>query len=114
MPMKSDCSVGHCVTTTFVPRILTADQKQLCINICYELHQVASDDETFLSGVITGDKSWIYSYDRDKATILPQEQMNSKVKSMLIICFDIKGIVDKEFILAGQTVHPTYYRDVLW
>jgi hypothetical protein len=32
-------------------------------------------------------------------------QMKSKVKSMLIIFFDIKGIVHKAFILAGQTVY---------
>jgi hypothetical protein len=42
-------------------------------------------------------------------------QMKSKVKSMLIIFFDIKGIVQKEFVLAGQqsVQHPTamFYGD---
>jgi hypothetical protein len=28
---------------------------------------------------------------------------------MLIIFFDIKGIVHKEFVLAGQTVYLTFY-----
>jgi hypothetical protein len=32
---------------------------------------------------------------------------------MLIIFFDIKGIVHKEFVLAGQTVSSAYYCDVL-
>jgi hypothetical protein len=32
---------------------------------------------------------------------------------MLIIFFDIKGIVHKEFVLAGQTVNSAYYCDVL-
>jgi hypothetical protein len=32
-------------------------------------------------------------------------QMTSKVKSMLNILFDIKGIVHKEFVLTGQTVN---------
>jgi hypothetical protein len=45
----------HCVAAKFVPRILTADQKQQCINVFTELHQLASNDETFLSRVITGD-----------------------------------------------------------
>jgi hypothetical protein len=40
-------------------------------------------------------------------------QVKSKVKSMLIIFFDNKGIVHKEFVLAGQTVSAAYYRDVL-
>jgi hypothetical protein len=29
-------------------------------------------------------------------------QVRSKVKSMLIIFFDFKGIVHKEFVMAGQ------------
>jgi hypothetical protein len=33
---------------------------------------------------------------------------------MLIIFFDIKGIVHKGFILAGQTVNSTHYCDILW
>jgi hypothetical protein len=40
-------------------------------------------------------------------------QVKSKVKSMLIIFFDIRGIVHKEFAMAGQTVNSTYYCDVL-
>jgi hypothetical protein len=32
---------------------------------------------------------------------------------MLIIFFDIKGIVWKEFILLGQTLNSAYYRDIL-
>jgi hypothetical protein len=39
-------------------------------------------------------------------------QVKSKVKNMLIIFFNIKGIVYKEFILAGQTGNSAYYCDV--
>jgi len=53
----------HRIAAKFVPRILTADQKQQRVNVCTELHQLASDNETFLSRVITGDESWVYSYD---------------------------------------------------
>jgi len=53
----------HCVAAKFVPRNLTADQKQQCVNVCTELRQLTSDDETFLSRVITGDESWVYVYD---------------------------------------------------
>jgi hypothetical protein len=52
----------HGVAAKFVPRILTADQEQQHVNVCEEFHQIASDDATFLSKVITGDKSWIYDY----------------------------------------------------
>jgi hypothetical protein len=40
-------------------------------------------------------------------------QVKSKVKSMLIIFFDIKGTVKKQFVLAGQTANSAYYCDVL-
>ena len=48
----------HRVAAKFVPRILTADQKQQRVNVCTELRQLASNDEAFLSRVITGDGSW--------------------------------------------------------
>jgi hypothetical protein len=38
--------------------------------------------------------------------------VKSQVKSILIIFFDIKGIVHKESILAGQTVNSAYYCDI--
>jgi len=55
----------HRVAAKFVPRFLTADQKQQRVNFCTELRQLASDDETFLSRVIIGDESWVYGYDPD-------------------------------------------------
>jgi hypothetical protein len=38
--------------------------------------------------------------------------VKSKVKSVLIILFDMKGIVHKEFVLVAQTAHSAYYCDV--
>jgi hypothetical protein len=32
---------------------------------------------------------------------------------MLIVFFDIKGIVYKEFVLVGQTINSAYYYDIL-
>jgi hypothetical protein len=39
--------------------------------------------------------------------------VKSKAKSILIIAFGIKGIVNKEFVLAGQPIDSAYYCDVL-
>ena len=100
----------HCVAAKFVPRILTADQKQQHINVCTELHQLTCDDETFLSRVITGDESWVYSYDPETKRQSSQwqsltsprpkkaRQVKSNLKSIIITFFDIKGIVHKEFV----------------
>ena len=96
----------HRVTAKFMPRILTADQKQQHINVCTELRQLASDDET-LSRVISGDESWVYGYNSEtkqqssqwKSPMSPRpkkaRQVKSNVKSMIITFFDVKGIVHK-------------------
>jgi hypothetical protein len=51
------------VAAIFVPRILKDNQKQQRVVICTELRQLASNDETFLSRVITGDENWVYGND---------------------------------------------------
>jgi hypothetical protein len=43
---------------------------------------------------------------------LTETEKPRQVKSILIISSDIKGIVHKELVLAGQTVNSTYYFDV--
>jgi hypothetical protein len=53
----------NCVAAKFVSRFLTADQKKQRVSIWEELHQVASDKETFFPRVVTGDECWIYGYD---------------------------------------------------
>jgi hypothetical protein len=40
-------------------------------------------------------------------------QVKSRIKNMLIIVFNIKGIVHKEVVPAVQRVNSVYYRDVL-
>jgi hypothetical protein len=115
----------HCVAATFVPRILTGDQKQQHVSVCEALHQTTSNDAIFLSRVITGDESWIYGYypetkqqssqwkSSNSSRLKKARQVKSNVKSMLIIFFDIKGIVHKKFVLVGQTDNSAYYCDVL-
>jgi hypothetical protein len=74
---------------------LTADQKQQYVNFCEDLHQIPSDNATFLSRVITGNGNWIYGYNPETKQQTSQWKMKSKVKSMLIIFFDIKGLFTK-------------------
>jgi hypothetical protein len=43
-----------------------------------------------------------------------ERQVNSKVKSLLIIFFDLMETVHKECIMADQRANCAYYCDILW
>lgn len=115
----------HRIAAKFVPRLLTTDQKEQRIDICIELKERASSDETFLSRIITGDESWMYGYDPEtkqqssqwKSPESPRPkkcgQVKSNVKSMLIVFFDMKELVHTEYVPQGQTVNSTFYCNVL-
>jgi histone-lysine N-methyltransferase SETMAR len=84
-------------------QFLTADQKQQRVKVCEKLHQIASNNLTFLSRVFTGDESWTYSYDPEtkqqssqrKSPNSPRpkrvREVKSKVKCMLITFFQHQG-----------------------
>jgi DNA-binding Lrp family transcriptional regulator len=59
--LTENLNTSH-IATKFVLRLLTNDQKQRRINVCLELWDKANKDPTFISRIITGDKSWIYGY----------------------------------------------------
>ena len=46
-----------------MPRLLTNDQKENCIEISQELLANANGNENFLKNIITGDDTWVYGYD---------------------------------------------------
>ena len=49
-----------------------------------------------------------------KSSCLKKARMSrSRVKTMIIVFFDSRGIVHKEFVPSGQTVNNTFYKDVL-
>ena len=115
----------HRVGAKFVPRLLTPEQKEHCVAICYELRQRAVDDPSFISRVITGDDSWVCGYDPEtkqqslqwKSSGSPRpkkaRQSRSATKSMLIVFFDIRGIVHHEFVPNGQTMNAEFYCNIL-
>ena len=75
--------------------------------------------------VITGDESWVFDYDPEtkwqssewhtKSSPRPTKahMSRSKVKTMITVFFDSRGIVHKEFVPPGQTVNHVFYKDVL-
>jgi hypothetical protein len=62
------------VTAKFVPRLLTPEQKEHRVAVCQDLCEHAVDNPSFMSRIITGDESWVYGYDRDKAAVVAMEE----------------------------------------
>jgi len=53
----------RCISAEFVPRLLTDNQKENCIEISQELLANANGNENFLKNIITGDEMWVCGYD---------------------------------------------------
>jgi len=56
------------VTSQFLPRLLSVDQKQQRLDVCLDLKENAANDLSFLSNVVTRDKAWVYAYDPETKT----------------------------------------------
>ena len=114
----------HHVAAKFMPRLLTPEQKEHRVAVCQELRQLVLDDPSIMSRFITGNEIWVYGYDPEtkqqssqwKSLGSPRpkkaRQSRSMTKSMLIVFFDIQGIVHHEFAPEGQTVNAEFYCNV--
>lgn len=55
------------ISITVGVRLLT----QHSVSVCDDLHQQAQDDPPFMSGIITGDQSWVYGCDPETRRMSP-------------------------------------------
>lgn len=113
------------ICAKLVPKVLTDDQKQRRVSVSEDLLQRVEEDPGFLDNVITGDESWFFEYDPETkrqssewhTTKSPRPKKarmsKSKVKVMLIVFFDVRGVVHSEFVPEGQTVNADFYLEVL-
>jgi len=107
-----------------VPKLLTPDQKLWRKECCIDWKNSALTPN-FLERVITGDESWFYEYDLELKTQSMEwkskndprtkkcRKSRSKIKVMLIVFFDYRGIVHHEYLPEGQTVNAILYVEVL-
>ena len=51
------------VSAKFIPKLLTEQQKDLCVKIAQDMLDCANNDLEFTKTIITGDETWIYNYD---------------------------------------------------
>ncbi|XP_011867391.1 PREDICTED: putative uncharacterized protein FLJ37770, partial [Vollenhovia emeryi] len=111
--LREDLNMNR-VAAKFVPK-LSPEQKDLRFDVAQDLLDTANTDG-FLNTVITGDESWVYGYDPEtkrqssqwKHPDFPRpkkaRQVRSKIKVMLTVFFDVRGIVHHEYAPEGQTV----------
>ncbi|GFT09586.1 histone-lysine N-methyltransferase SETMAR, partial [Nephila pilipes] len=109
----------------FVPHTLTTDQKEHRIASSEDLIAAADEDPNFLKTIVTGDESWCLEYDPEtklqssewtspgKGRPMKIRASKSKTKTMLLVFFDIRGIIHHEFLRQGSTVTGAFYKDVL-
>ena len=110
------------VISRLVPKTLNFLEKSHCVNVC---ETMICDYQDKLKSITTGDESWIYAYDpettdqsseyRAKGEARPKRahQSRSKLKLMMTVFFDFRGVVHYEFLPTRQTVNKEYYFSVM-
>ncbi|KAJ8704018.1 hypothetical protein PYW07_013312 [Mythimna separata] len=100
-------------------------QKLNRMKVAEDMLERVSSDPTFMKRIVTGDETWVYEFDMQTSPQasewrLPTEpkpkktrQSRSKVKVMLTVFFDYRGVVHSEFLPEGLTVNKEYYLSVM-
>lgn len=113
------------VASKFVLLLLSQGQKEFHVEVAEDLLQTTNNDPHFLKQVITGDGSWVYSYDHEtkaqsfqwKSPASPRpkraHQSQSNIKAMLTVFFDHEGLLHHKYAPPGQTIMKEYYVKVL-
>ncbi|CAK9833775.1 Mariner Mos1 transposase [Anthophora retusa] len=90
------------IEARLVPRMLNVLQKEHRIAVAKEMLSLG---QNVIEGIITGDETW----PKPKKP----RQSRSKIKILLTVFFDCRGVVHFEFLPPGLTVNKEYYVSVL-
>jgi hypothetical protein len=113
------------VVAKFVPKLPSQEQQQLRLEVARDLLECANGDPEFLKTVITRDETWVYGYDPEtkvqssqwKHSLSPRPKkaqwLRSKVKVLLTVLFDYRGIVHYIYAPEGQTINKELYLEVI-
>jgi hypothetical protein len=53
------------VVAKFVPKLLSQEQQQLCLEDTRDMLECTNGDPEFLKTMLTGDEMWVYGYDTE-------------------------------------------------
>jgi transposase len=114
------------VCSRWVPRMLTPEKKQKCVEICEELlKRYREEGDQFLLNIVTGDESWIHHFDpeekrlsvqyRHTSSPCPKKIQNSAVcrQDSLTVFWDSQRVYMTEFLEAGKTVNSARYIETI-
>ncbi|GFX58090.1 putative mariner transposase [Trichonephila clavipes] len=109
------------VCAEMVPKILTFEQQATRKNVCTDILDAIKNDPNLLEKVIKCDESLFFTYDPEtkrqsmhwKTPTSPRAKKarmsKSKFKAMMIVFFDIHGIVYLHWVPEGQAINQRYY-----
>ncbi len=105
----------------WVPHLLTNAQKQRRLQVSRHNLRAIQRNPALLTRIITGDESWFLIYDpaqkqqmkvwmADGATRPAKVRRDDRcVKAMLVLFFDVRGVVSRQFVPRGQGVNTDEY-----
>ncbi len=109
------------VCVKLFPKILTPDQKLVDQQIYSDFLELLDEEPESMEHIINCNETWIFEYDVEtkrqsmhwkisaSLRMKKARMLKSKFKAMLIVFFNIDGIVMTEWVPEGQT----YYLKVL-
>jgi hypothetical protein len=107
----------------FVPYSLTTEQREVRVTSCQDIIAMADADKNFFNKIITGDETCCFPYKPEtkrqsserigETSPRPKKLQiqKSRIKTVLIIIFDSKGVVHKEFVPEGKTINAELYKE---
>lgn len=111
------------IAARFVPKLLTDEQRVRRVQVCRDNLQKLVDEPLLLKNMITGDESWVYTYDpvrkqRASAWVGSQDarpqsalRPKSQKRIMLTVFFDDTSMIRHEF--SQKTVNRFHYTKFL-
>ena len=113
------------ICTKMASRLLNDRQKEHRVQVCQDILKRLETEPDLLSRIVAGEESWIIEYDsltkqqspewKSALSTRPKKVrlFKSKIKVMLIVFFDVHGIIYLEFLPQGQTSNQNICKNIL-
>lgn len=108
------------IASRLVPKELNFLQKEHRKQVADDIISRANKDPNFMKRIITGYEAWIYEFDTQTSGCYGNEskpkkprRTRTKIKVMLAVFFDYRGVVHSEFLPEGQTINKDNYLGIL-